>query len=250
LGMRASEETEGVRRELRLLLQLQEVDDRLEAVEKSLRTVPQRLTALDTHVAGVEGKLHNKRQELEQAEKNRRSLEIDVEDAEQKIRKYQGQLAEVKTNEQYQALLREIAGLREKVSGWEDEALACMEEADAGRKRMNEIEESLAAARNEAATARNKIEREARQLKERAAVHGDRRSAIVADLPEELVAAYERIRRGKGGVAIAALEGENCGVCHGFIPPQHIAEVKKANEIFYCHNCGRILVWKGGAAPE
>ncbi len=248
--MHASPGSQSVQRELDLVLRLQEVDSHLAEVESQLRLVPGRLRKLSARVALIESELQGIDEELEGIEKRRRSAEMDVDDAEQKLRKYQGQLAEVRTNEQYQALLHEISQLKDKVSVWEDEVLECMEAADEGRARQQRLKSQLAEENREASTTRARIEREAQQLKRSGAGWNRRRAEIASSLPKELVAAYERIRKGKAGVAIATVEGEACSVCHGFIPPQHIAEVRRAAEVFYCHNCGRILVWKDQATPE
>lgn len=248
--MHGSSPSQGVQGELDSLLLLQEVDSHLAEVESRLRKVPGRLQKLSERIALIENELRGTDQEMEAIDKRRRTAEMDVDDAEQKLRKYQGQLAEVRTNEQYQALLHEISLLKDKVSAWEDEALECMEAADEGRAEQGRLRGQLAGENREVAAKRSEIEREGKALKETRAAWIKRRAEIVSSLPGELVAAYERIRKGKGGVAIAAVEGEACSVCHGFIPPQHIAEVKRAAEVYYCHNCGRILVWRNQATPE
>jgi predicted nucleic acid-binding Zn-ribbon protein len=241
---------QGVHRELSLLLRLQDIDSHLAEVESQLRLVPAQLERLTERVEHAENELRDAQREIEGLDKQRRSTEAEVEDAEQKLRKYQGQLAEVRTNEQYQALLHEINSLKDKVSGWEDEVLESMEATDEGRERQRRLRERLAEEKRETSVEKARIEREAQELRRHGADWHRRRTEIMSGLPEELVAAYERIRKGKGGVAIATVHGETCSVCHGFIPPQHIAEVKKAAEVFYCHNCGRILVWENKATPE
>jgi hypothetical protein len=239
-----------VKEQLNLLLQLQAVDRELAGVNRLLQAVPGRLEALAAAVAELEGRLKASHDDLDDVDKRRRSAETDVEDAEQKLRKYQGQLAEVKTNEQYQALLREISVLKDKVSAWEDEVLNCMEAADEGRDAQKRLQLELERGKQDASAKREELQREGEALREKAASLNGQRDDVAAQLPGELLAAYERIRKGKGGVALAAVEGETCSVCHGFIPPQHIAEVKKALEVFYCHNCGRILVWRDKGRPE
>ena len=56
-------------------------------------------------------------------------------------------------------------------------------------------------------------------------------------------AAYERIRRKRGGVAVAAVVEGLCTVCHMVLRPQFYQDVRRNEEVLYCESCGRILYY-------
>lgn len=68
-----------------------------------------------------------------------------------------------------------------------------------------------------------------------------RQRAIAADLPWADLQAYERLRRSKGGVAVAAVQGGLCGGCHVAIPVHILRTARTSAEFTLCPNCGRIL---------
>ena len=64
------------------------------------------------------------------------------------------------------------------------------------------------------------------------------RSAIDADK----LALYDELLRSKGGVAVAVLKGDLCGVCRVRVPSGLAQRVRQGQEMVLCNNCGRILV--------
>jgi hypothetical protein len=70
------------------------------------------------------------------------------------------------------------------------------------------------------------------------------RAALVSEVPDELLARYEQLRRKLGGTGAARLVGGSCGGCHLQLPAMELDRVRKAapDAILYCDQCGRILV--------
>ena len=62
--------------------------------------------------------------------KDRKRLELEVQDFEAKRSKYKGQLGEVKTNKEYTALLHEIENVEREIRSREDQILEAMEKED------------------------------------------------------------------------------------------------------------------------
>ena len=57
-------------------------------------------------------------------------------------------------------------------------------------------------------------------------------------------AAYDKLRGGMGGIAIARMIGGQCGGCHLGLSAMEVARLRKLpdGEIAHCEECGRILV--------
>lgn len=70
-----------------------------------------------------------------------------------------------------------------------------------------------------------------------------RREVLVATLPAELVALYERQRAG-GGIGAGRLQGRRCGACRIEIDRGELARISAApeNEVLRCPECAAILV--------
>ena len=67
---------------------------------------------------------------------------------------------------------------------------------------------------------------------------------------EQVLNIYKRLRKGKNGLAVSTVNPvkHSCQGCHKRLPPQKVQEVRKNNDIIFCENCGRILVWDAEAA--
>ena len=65
----------------------------------------------------------------------------------------------------------------------------------------------------------------------------------MGELDRNLLKRYEKIRSARDGIAVVAIQGENCGGCFTTIPPQVINEAKKGDRILTCESCGRIIVF-------
>ncbi len=226
---------------LELLIDLQQVDLRLRDLTRQIRVFP-------TFRKEIEQKLETARLTLQQAKdamtenaKERKKLELDVQQAEEKINKLRGQLLEVKTNEAYRALQDEIAYLEKQKTEAEDRELEAMVGADAFDEQIKKGEAELQDAEQNISAELKKIDAEHKQREEEAArlTAGQEklRSGISADSLDE----YDRMAAAKGGEVLAEVRDEICQACMTQIRPQIYVEVRRREKIHTCDSCHRIL---------
>ena len=94
--------------EVEKLLKLQETDLQVQHYNSRIELLPKQLAALEAKLSGTLQSLEANKQQIAQAASDKKKLEGNILDLEQKNSKYRGQLTDVKTNEQYKALLHEI----------------------------------------------------------------------------------------------------------------------------------------------
>lgn len=145
---------------------------------------------------------------------------------------------------QLESLQSEIASLARRQSALEDdelEILQAKETAENGvavtRQQISETEQALAAAMAER-------DREFGELDAEAAETTQKRAALAAELPEELVRLYDKLRADRGGVGAAALRQRRCEGCHLELSGSELTTVREASpqEVLRHDDCGRILV--------
>ncbi len=66
------------------------------------------------------------------------------------------------------------------------------------------------------------------------------REKQAAQIEQKTLTEYDRLRNRKGGVAVAALQGDSCGRCHLTVSATKIKRVE-TGEMVTCGGCGRIL---------
>jgi hypothetical protein len=73
------------------------------------------------------------------------------------------------------------------------------------------------------------------------------RAELADTIPADLLALYDKIRAGSGGIGAAQYTGDRCGACQLTMIPADLVVVKSApiDEVLRCEECGRILVRAG-----
>ena len=70
-----------------------------------------------------------------------------------------------------------------------------------------------------------------------------KRAELVAGLPADLMALYDKTAAKSGGVAIGKLtEDARCGICRGSIEGGRLIELRNSAPLGTCPNCKRLLV--------
>ncbi|GAA3653583.1 C4-type zinc ribbon domain-containing protein [Nocardioides ginsengisoli] len=138
----------------------------------------------------------------------------------------------------------ELESLERRIATLEDEELEVMEQLEEAQSAMAELTsaiDELDGRLGELTTSRD--ERAASLDAEIASVAAGR-PAIVADLPDDLVALYEKLRANKGGIGVGALRARQCGGCQLTLDAGEIAEIRAtpANVVLRHEECQRILV--------
>ncbi len=234
--------------ELEALLRLQHHDVRLMDARRKLDEIPRRRQALETAVGQAQAARDQVKKDLEQARLGRRSLEKEVEAFQAEAVKLERQLFDVKTNQEYQAMLHQIGGLKQKRSDAETKILESYEREDGAAKLAAEAEKRVAAEEVHLRSEEAALEKEAAELNQ--SIHSIMmdREAAKPSIPTALLVRYDRVAKQREGVAVAEVRKDACGECFRALTPQALQEVKRSDAVMACESCGRILVWTDSSA--
>jgi uncharacterized protein len=226
---------------LSALISLQSIDGAAEASRRRLAELPKAEQAIDASIAAATGEVEAARAGLKESQTARRALEKDVAAVDARLSRFDDHKAVVKTNQEYTALLHEIATAKSEKDGIEERILVLMEDADRLAADLNAADTRLAAARHDG------DQRRAALLSERAALDAElvRLSAQRADqqarTEPRALAIYEQLLKGRRGVAVAQMVGETCSACHVRLRPHVTQMIRRNDEIVQCESCQRIL---------
>ena len=226
--------------DLEKLIELQRTDAEIQRLQAEIAALPRR-------VAGIEAKLADARAVVEKAkaavkanESGRRKLEGEIQAQQQKISKYRDQSLEVKTNEQYKALLQEINFAEGEIRSCEDKILEFMLDSETQEKAIRGAEAELKArtaeVEKEQAEARARTAEDERQLAEWTA----KRQALRAGIGDAALSHYDRVLKLRH-TALAEVREQQCTACHVLLRPQKYVEVCANEQVLTCDSCGRIL---------
>jgi predicted nucleic acid-binding Zn-ribbon protein len=143
-----------------------------------------------------------------------------------------------------EALIHEIGSLNRRQSELEDSELELMEQREQAQARLSDAQRRL----GEASQAREASERRRDEMlnaiakEEEFRISG--RRPLVADLPQDLIALYERAREQTSGFGAAALRGNRCEGCRLELSGSELETLRTAakDEVIRHEECRRILV--------
>ena len=138
----------------------------------------------------------------------------------------------------------EMVSLERRIAELEDAELEVMEQLEGAQKELTDLETGLANLRQRIAEVEGSRAAKAEGVEsERAQVRG-RRDELVAGIPDDLLALYDKLRGQKGGVGAAALRARRCGGCSLELNAADLGEIAKApaDQVLRCEECSRILV--------
>lgn len=233
--------TTSIGKELEKLKTIQVLDKELYDLREAVRRIPELIRERETAFASKANALVAVQERLKHMQLKQKEKEVDLASKEERVKKHDGQLAQVKTNQEYKALQTEIATLKADASLVEDEVLKLMDEVEAAKAGVQKEKEALAA--EEQALAREKQQlTEERQAKEKRVSGLDsEREAHLGEVDRETAAAYDRLVTARAGIALARVDGEGCGACQMVLRPQLINEVQLGEKLVFCESCARIL---------
>jgi len=235
---------------LEVLIQMQSLDSAIDAAKKRLAEIPALEKTGTQQVAVATAALEAAKTAANDSAAARKLVEKDVATIDARLAKFEDHKAAVKTNDEFHALQKEMAVSKEQKDVLEEKVLEFMMQADTLAAGVKTAEGGLAAAKKELDAMK------AKHATEKAALEADvpalvaERTKTSAGLDKPTFAKYERLLKGRRGVAIARMEGELCTACHIAMRPAVAAKVRKNEEILTCDNCQRILYYVPPAAPD
>lgn len=230
------------------MIQLQQIDSKIRAIQRTIEDVPGKITEVESPLQDSQNVLNRIKQQHEAFEKKKREKERALEDINDKINKLKMRTGEIKTNKEYQALLKEIKAVEDARSSIEDDILSAMEDADTLGKQIKTEEQNYRANKEKVETLKKDIENEKSETeKELLKVQGIREKVIEA-VDSEVYDQYFMLLEICGGLAVIEVKDEICQGCNMNIPPQLFVELKKNEEIYNCPHCRRIIFYKNSTS--
>jgi len=224
------------------LLTLQDVDKEIDACARAVSRIPEEIAAIRADIEKEKERLQGLHDRAKEIQVRRKDKENEMASKEEAIRKHQGELNQVKTNEAFKALQTEIDAAKAQVGELETDILTLMDEGDAVIKEEKTLKVELAAIEAEKNKDIQALEAKKAVLAEKLAEIEAKRKEIEGAVQPELFTLYEATRKRRAGIGLSKLDADGgCSVCRMKLPPQVLIDVKKCNKIATCGSCQRIL---------
>ena len=230
--------------QLRLLVDIQKLDSRIITKQARVHEIPQKISTMEQPLKEAREELKHRRANLETADKKKRSAEKDVDDTVERIEKLKARTADLKTNKEYQAQLKEIETAEGEKFRLEDGILEIMELMDTEGATVTEAEGALGAQEAKAEELKRELEAEVKQAEGEIDELRARRTSLTAPIEEDLYEQYMTLLKNSDGLAVTLAQGEVCQGCNMRIMPQLFVRIRRNDELIQCPQCRRFLYFE------
>ena len=195
--------------DLKTLIDLQRVDQQIADLSSQIETFPSKIQAIEKQLNDFIH-AHEERKQHLSANQNR-------------------------------AMLKEIEGEESNIRGIEDRILEKMIESEELQKLVTEAAGRLDSEKARVAQEKAHLETDSRACKEEREGSVRERQELAARLSDDILGRYERVRKGRGGLALAEVRNGKCMGCNVLLRPQLYYDVRAGEGLYECENCARIL---------
>jgi uncharacterized protein len=220
------------------LWQVQELMTQLADHERKLQHKPEEFASIDEQHSTAKRELDEIEAKLESIGAERRSLESDLQDAQETLKKYQGQLMQVKNQQQYAAAWKEIDTARKNVKDLEDRLLAQMNDVDTLQKDRDEKKEAFEPLQAKWQESYDRWQASLGDLRSGADALRQKISAAEQSIPKNVLAQFHRVASQRQGAGMTKIVDSSCSHCRFKLRSQAMQQLKRG-ELITCEGCHR-----------
>jgi len=230
--------------QLQQLVLLQNIDDEIAEHNKLIAEVPSQIDIGRAELNNKQTILKDAQEEIKGLQDNRKAIESEVQSENDHMAKIKVKLPAVKTNKEYTAILSEVDAVKVKVSELEDKELEIMEILEKKQKAIPEIEKKCKEEDDRFKEYKTKKEGELSRMRQELGDYIVKREKLIEQIDKLMVQRYEKVKKSRGGQAVALLRQNICQGCFQQILPQMVINVKVGETIHQCSSCLCFLHWE------
>ena len=150
----------------------------------------------------------------------------------------------MKTNKEYQAILKEIEAARAANDKTEEDIIVLMERIEELKKDNQASQKELAKREQEVGQEVGELEKEIKAADTIIEKLRAERRRLLVDVGAGLKERYNILIEKRGGLAVVNVKNGTCLGCFMNIPPQLFIEVMRNSRIITCPSCNRIFCYQ------
>lgn len=227
--------------QLKSLISLQEIDSEIYDLQIEKETFPGKVREMDSVLEQKMAGMKSAEDELKKLQVAKNEKENDLASNEEKIKKHDTELTQIKTNKEYKAMLDQIGSLKADVSLLEEKIIGLLDEIAAAQSKWEEEKKLFEEEEKKDKKEKEEIKSREREIDAHLDKLKGKKKELTKAVDGELLATYEKILENRGRHALAKVNGEFCDECNMRLRPQIINDAKLQKGLVICENCSRIL---------
>jgi hypothetical protein len=230
-----------VQDKLKILKNLQDIDQELNDVRRQLAVLESEAGELTAERTRVEGMVATLGDDLAHLEGELAELDCALSIEQDNVVKAEGRLPAIKTQKEYVAVLKEIDTAKKVNKEIQDKIKSKNEEIAALAAEKAEKDAELAAISALTAERAALIQAQIDEIKANTSARETERKDLFAQIPPSLGKRYQVLIERRHGVAVVLAQKGACTGCNMLLPPQLYNNLYTTREILSCPLCSRLL---------
>ncbi len=232
------------KQDIQTLVKLQEAESEIVRLTKVLDKVEKEKQKIGLQIKAFETALEKNKQELLASENGCRGIEAEIQLIDDRIIKSNEKLRMVKTNKEYQLLLREVDDNKKRKDMLETELIESMEQKEKLALLVEERETEFQLLNDKIKAEQSEIDKKTSDDKELLNEYLEQQAEIGKNLSPSLMTRFAKISKMNNGLAVTTVKNEVCMGCFMNIPPQMYIDVQRGKSLISCPQCSRILYFE------
>ena len=227
--------------DLQHLIELQQSRNVISKLEDELEKIPGLFENFEKRVEIRASAVKEVTDLFLQKRSDRLTIEKELDESQRLLSRFKGQLMEVKTNKEYQAMQKEMATAEKGIQASENRILEFMLEADELSETITRTESELSFEQTIVSKERKSLEKQRLSLKDELSSHEGKNLKIQEKMSPSTLRLFKSISSSRQGIAVAEASDGHCSSCHVRLRPQAFNELRLNEKIIRCDSCQRVL---------
>jgi predicted nucleic acid-binding Zn-ribbon protein len=227
--------------EITQLLDLQTIDGQLHELSVQIERLRTQQRQIEERIAAEKSSISRLREQLSELEHNSRMKNLEVDELDMNIRRYQERLDKgIISFKEMEDLRTKIESERGRISTMEDEALVLMDTIEASRLDLERTTIESSAKTEQLRSQVADIHAQISTIQAQVAGLAEKRPVLCDEIPAYLIKQYDTLFKRSAG-PIAPVKNGTCAGCKLRLSGSTIERVRGGMEIVTCEHCARIL---------
>ena len=222
------------------LWELQRVLTELAGKELILTEKPEDFAEVDGRYQEAMSEMSGLEERIKTLNLERKQIDGELQDVQETLTKYQGQLMQVKNQQQYSAAWKEIDTTRKTVKELEDAELGKMSEIEELEGNLKTLTDQHADLTSEWEAAHQRWQDSLAEVKSEVDTIRTRAEGLEEGIPAGPLRQFKRVLEQRQGIGVSQVESGACSICRFKVRSQAILDLKRG-ELITCEGCRRLL---------
>ncbi len=230
-----------MREKLKALAELQKVDLEIASLRKSAEIYPKQIAELEKELAVARSAVEAERARLNDIERQKRTLEQNITDEKDKVKKWEQRLAEQRSTREYAALAREIDIAKKSNMTMAEELVELGKTLGTAREAVKTKEGEFAARQDQLAGRMADLRTKAAGSDGAVKELEGKRAQAAGSVDKTLLQRYDTVKKRRLPALAAVNAPGTCQGCNMNVPPQLYNTLRSTLGTDVCPSCHRII---------